>query len=1782
MKKHLIFLTALCMALCLAVCAFAAPAVVDTAEGEDTMELFADAESGESYASLAADDTLDYAPETVIDAKELMSVAVRLHSELNDGTLSTEYNLDTYYNYALNNGIFVSSVHGFTAETDIPTRAQVVVALYNAVSGKIDLTAINEVLDMIDVAPDAAYYAAAAGFMKAGIITGYDEYGSFKPNNTVKRYEIALMVDRLLNPAERVTKKYTVYSSAEPFYLMDDFLHDLGAHSTTPGASGWRMDYTGSHEIGTLNNYANFLRDYAVDDNMSTSRRIRTQVNGELVFETVYKVTAGNTVHFGFYDIDGNQIAVAGWNNGYAYVGPNTTGIKLADKREPTLSPDVDNFNYYMAGLVRTRIVLNLDTGKYEAWMGSDHLGEADLSGKNLASVKIYTGLADVSTVKICNTHLYKNYKVNDVFRLENQNEAPVGYETSGTVTVNRFKANANNTGEVNSMKMTTAAGSTTYAKRSFDKATGKVIAEAYVLLEDGSSATTVENNAYFTLRGSDADVIKVETKGNNWYVGSTKLDLTTPNDAFTSNVWQWVRIEADTSTQTATIKINGKVAAENVPFLVKVDGFDGLEVGAVGTTAGDVIYFDDIEVYETFVDYYNTDDDPDNDYVPEPVPLDTGDYILNMSVCNLWRNGSHYGWDWIRPYNELEPVLGYYDEGNPETMDWEIKYLTEHGIKNYMACWYPLSNNTPVKKPRMVDAIHDGYFNAKYSDKMTFSLMYENSGGYTDAHKTDFMNNVFPFWMEWYFSDPRYFRITEYDEASGTNKEYIFLTIYQYLYFLDMCYEDAVLLEYNDNGDLYLKSEYQPSGNTPNATVTAACADAVEMLQWMEDQIIAAGYADGLIVVYGGSTNSGAAYKTMQQMGGDGIVLYAWGKTAWNVETQKDLVTRHTEEAKNQGIDLLTLATPGFNDIGWTTVRPGYMTTDNFETILNDFHKPNMASYFGSSADSWKSKLITFDTWNEYGEGHYLFPTATENYKNLGYGGFGYLDAIAEVFGGVARDSTEGDANNTVPTAVQKARVGSMYPGNMDHFIRRDMIAEPDEPASVKMLGGYSSFTSTSVVTSSSNFGSYTKTINTDTCQKAENTTLFSSSRHTHCTFDANGNCTKSENTGTFATTGYHKHGQCQFYYTETVTQDSLQYNSTKKCLYGQTSSEYPRITFEGSAVAGINMDEVSYIRMKLGTSTGGSTGKIYFRNTTDDTSLYGGYSETRIFRFNTYIDGEDECEYLINVKEHDLWTGTLAGIMVECTNEVGESVYLYSIEFITEDETTRKPTIYVDNNKYTAKDYGEIRSEPTSEKGEVYIAPTEEGGLYKLLHIAYNWNRSTVKNEITGVEAPAYVLKLDTPDGTTFEFNYNNKQIKKNGTLVGTDNNLEIYDGAPVIPLLYVLENAGYYYSYNFTDRIINITVANTFEMDDQITNGDAEGTDTAEWYSGNTNYPFTIAADPDDSTNKVWYTDSHASKVWTYIRTDFEWEAGKTYTIDFDVRRTGKLGDGSDHPADTSILVFNARYADTAGTNGVEHNPYELRSTITDSWQHFTIQYTVAETLDTTADPSTHQLTFYVDPYNDLGVGYMMDNIVVREQPVAFKIVNGDAEGTDTIDTTAFYTTNGNNKAGIGTETNGNKYWYSTCNDTSGRSWNYLVHEPKISYQRGVTYYYRVKAKIGTNAGGASTSTDISLNARYADSAKVGADGEWYAHTQKLMDKNGTTVTFTSGADWTQCYGSFTVSQGYIPIDEFIVPSGVGTPREEISFFANPDASYGISFMIDDFEVTTDPAVYESWIA
>ena len=39
--------------------------------------------------------------------------------------------------------------------------------------------------------------------------------------------------------------------------------------------------------------------------------------------------------------------------------------------------------------------------------------------------------------------------------------------------------------------------------------------------------------------------------------------------------------------------------------------------------------------------------------------------------------------------FPERTPLLGYYREGDPSVMDWQIKWVVEHGISFFAFDWY-------------------------------------------------------------------------------------------------------------------------------------------------------------------------------------------------------------------------------------------------------------------------------------------------------------------------------------------------------------------------------------------------------------------------------------------------------------------------------------------------------------------------------------------------------------------------------------------------------------------------------------------------------------------------------------------------------------------------------------------------------------------------------------------------------------------------------------------------------------------------------------------------------------------------------------------------------------------------------------------------------------------------------------------------------------------------------------------------------------------------------------
>ena len=60
------------------------------------------------------------------------------------------------------------------------------------------------------------------------------------------------------------------------------------------------------------------------------------------------------------------------------------------------------------------------------------------------------------------------------------------------------------------------------------------------------------------------------------------------------------------------------------------------------------------------------------NQPAPKPEPVNIGKYLVGAMLCPLWRQESpgadgRRPWDSIKPYPEREPLLGFYNEGDPD-----------------------------------------------------------------------------------------------------------------------------------------------------------------------------------------------------------------------------------------------------------------------------------------------------------------------------------------------------------------------------------------------------------------------------------------------------------------------------------------------------------------------------------------------------------------------------------------------------------------------------------------------------------------------------------------------------------------------------------------------------------------------------------------------------------------------------------------------------------------------------------------------------------------------------------------------------------------------------------------------------------------------------------------------------------------------------------------------------------------------------------------------------------
>ncbi|WP_116947351.1 stalk domain-containing protein [Jiangella endophytica] len=410
----------------------------------------------------------------------------------------------------------------------------------------------------------------------------------------------------------------------------------------------------------------------------------------------------------------------------------------------------------------------------------------------------------------------------------------------------------------------------------------------------------------------------------------------------FANRIWHHVRVIV--SGGVADLWHNGKKRLTGIVLPTVSGGSPGVAISLPG---GGRVLVDDLRV-RAWNGY------PD-DYVPEPQPVATGDQLIGVQSCNLWREGYHRGWDVINPHRERRPLLGYYDEGDPEVADWETKWLAENGVGFQMYCWYRPQGGkgTPIKMPRLGMHLHEGYFASRWSEHTRFMIQWENSGEPTDSE--DFRRHLVPFWLEYYFKDPRYLLIDGRPVLA--------------------IYSMGKLVEHF-------------------GSVTAARAE----LDHLEGVVVSAGFP-GLAVI----GNSAGTFPDLQL---DGEYSYT-RKGYFDTQTAAMLQRRQSTPT-----DVLPTVAHGRNDVAWNGPGGEYATPQVFERILRWAKDEFMPA---APDGALSRRLLLLANWNEFGEGHFLFPSALA--------GFGYLEAVRHVFG-----ATPGPVN-VAPTPAQARRVGVLYP---------------------------------------------------------------------------------------------------------------------------------------------------------------------------------------------------------------------------------------------------------------------------------------------------------------------------------------------------------------------------------------------------------------------------------------------------------------------------------------------------------------------------------------------------------------------------------------------------------------------------------------------------------------------------------------------------------------------------------------------------------------------------------
>ncbi|MEI6647470.1 MAG: glycoside hydrolase family 99-like domain-containing protein [bacterium] len=605
----------------------------------------------------------------------------------------------------------------------------------------------------------------------------------------------------------------------------------------------------------------------------------------------------------------------------------NGASWQLRDLEKPAVSLDVENGNLcWGKNRVLTPIELNHDYGvkvvadltakKADVYIDGELKGQGCVFIHPVTSIDYFlvkTGDATTGEMFLNPVNMYKGYQLNETFVTSQPGKLPDGWK-GRNATVEQFECGTKP--DIFSLKVDGEAS------RTIGVWPVKTVFECRFLLPSGSDGATID------LAG-----VRLETLAT-----------------YRSNLWYMAKVIAEPQTRTAEVYLNGKLLAQKLCF----------EKAEEALRFAGKLWVDDLLIYP-WRDY-------PSDYVPEPKPVKSS-VILGVQSCNLWREGTAYaGWDYVYPYRDKrKPLLGWYDEGNPEETDWEIKWQVEHGIGFEMHCWYRPNNaiNHPIKDGVLDQGIIKGLFNAKYSHLKKFAIMCTDEGA-CESNPTDWKENIIPYWIEYFFKDPRYMKI------DGKP----LLSIYQVGSFIRMMG--------GENG-------------------------ARQAIQTLREEVAKAGLPGIIVLMELRSANRGTM-RTMKSIGVDYCYAYTWGTP--NATTQRKQNSDQRDAGVAEGFGVLPSISMGWGRQPWGVKDGGWLSANDYKT-LSKWAKDDLIPTL--PADSLGRRIVMLPNWNEFGEGHFLMPSTLA--------GFGYLDALRAVF------ADGGPHEDTAPTDQQKRRFTVLFP---------------------------------------------------------------------------------------------------------------------------------------------------------------------------------------------------------------------------------------------------------------------------------------------------------------------------------------------------------------------------------------------------------------------------------------------------------------------------------------------------------------------------------------------------------------------------------------------------------------------------------------------------------------------------------------------------------------------------------------------------------------------------------